>query len=120
MVREPQNGCESPTKNTAELAARRAQLPLILALHLYGVIALGKTRRVPVLPEFERALSSLIHSLGRRYELSADLPLFLLKDQPEVPANNRRRKTAFENATLSQPRFQTARSRPAMRRHGHR
>lgn len=35
------------------------------------------TRWVPVLPEFERALASLLHNLGRRYELSVDLPLFL-------------------------------------------
>jgi integrase len=37
----------------------------------------GTTRWVPVLPELERALASLIRNLGQRYELSADLPLFL-------------------------------------------
>ncbi len=48
----------------------------------------GTTRWVPVLPEFERALASLLHNLGRRYELSADLPLFLSR-QDDTDGNAR-------------------------------
>jgi integrase len=37
----------------------------------------GRTRWVPVVPELERALSSLIGHLRRRLELTPDVPLFL-------------------------------------------
>lgn len=36
----------------------------------------GRTRWVPVLPELKRALGSQLWSLGLRYEMTADLPLF--------------------------------------------
>ena len=37
----------------------------------------GRTRWVPVLPELNRALSTWLNTMARRWQLTADLPLFL-------------------------------------------
>ncbi len=55
----------------------------------------GRTRWVPVLPELRRAFESYVAWLRLRYEFTADLPLFLSRqDNPDGTARALTRETA--------------------------